>query len=61
MLQSCYKFLLKVNLSNYIITVIIQMNDIDNNLFFSAESEVSNLAMAMKYEMRKNTWVFVLL
>ena len=29
------------------------MNDIDNNLFFSAESEVSNLAMAMKNEMRK--------
>ena len=24
------------------------MNDIDNNLFFSAESEVSNLAMAME-------------
>ena len=37
------------------------MNDIDNNLFFSAESEVSNLAMVMKNEMRKNTWVFVLL
>ena len=29
------------------------MNDIDINQFFSAESQVSNLAMAMKNEMRK--------